>query len=101
MPGDTPKKEKSFNFHWGSGVIAEEAQVETPWDLPTLQLLKYTEGEAAGTVTIRFSHYSHGGRFRRSPLMLSEESIDDMRLALKATPEMRGLLSRLLKELDN
>ena len=98
MPGDMQKKGKSFAFHWGSGVIAEEAQVETPWDVPTLQLMKYTEGEAAGSLNIRFCHYSHEGRFRRSPLMLSEEAIDDMRLALKATPEIRVLLRRLLEE---
>lgn len=90
------KKQKTFEYHWGSGYIAEEAQVETPWDVPTLQLMQYTEGEAAGQITIRFCHYSHEGRFRRSPLMLSDEAIDDMRLALHNTPELRKLLRRLL-----
>jgi hypothetical protein len=94
------QKEKTFAFHWGSGVVAEEAQVETPYDRPTIQLLKYTEGEAAGGATIRFCHYSHEGRFRRSPLMLSEDAIDDMRRALDATPELRDLLLRLLEEPD-
>ncbi|PKB83040.1 MAG: hypothetical protein BZY88_02955 [SAR202 cluster bacterium Io17-Chloro-G9] len=100
MQDANQKKEKSFAFHWGSGVVAEEAQVETQWDRPTFQLLKYTEGEAAGGATIRFCHYSHEGRFRRSPLMLSEEAIDDMRQALNATPELRDLLRRLLEEPD-
>ena len=98
MQDTSQKKEKSFAFHWGSGVVAEEAQVETQWDRPTIQLLKYTEGEAAGGASIRFCHYSHEGRFRRSPLMLSEEAMDDMRRALDATPELRNLLRRLLEE---
>ena len=98
MPGANQKNEKTFAFHWGSGVVAEEAQVETPYDRPTIQLLKYTEGEAAGGATIRFCHYSHEGRFRRSPLMLSEDAIHDMRQALDATPELRALLCRLLEE---
>ena len=90
------KKLKTFEYHWGSGYIAEEAQVETPWDIPTLQLMKYTDGDAAGQLVVRFCHYSFEGRFRRSPLMLSEEAIDDMRLALHTTPELRDLLRRLL-----
>ena len=92
------KKEKTFAYHWGSGHIAEEAQVETPWDMPTIQLMKYTDGDAAGSMTIRFCHYSHRGMFRRSPLMMSEEAVDDMRQALKTTPELRELLRRLLDE---
>ena len=92
------KKVKTFEYHWGSGYIAEEAQVETPWDIPTLQLMKYTDGDAAGQLVVRFCHYNFEGRFRRSPLMLSEEAIDDMRLALHTTPELRDLLRRLLDE---
>ena len=92
------KKQKTFEYHWGSGYIAEEAQVETPWDIPTLQLMKYTDGDAAGQVVVRFCHYSYEGRFRRSPLMLSEEAIDDMRLALRTTPELRELLRRMLDD---
>ena len=98
MAATREKKQKTFTYHWGSGYIAEEAQVETPWDMPTLQLMKYTEGDAAGQLTVRFCHYSYEGRFRRSPLMLSEEAIDDMRQALHTTPELRDLLRRLLDE---
>lgn len=98
MAATQPKKEKTFAYHWGSGHIAEEAQVETPWDKPTLQLMKYTEGDAAGQLVIRFCHYSYEGRFRRSPLMLSAEAIEDMRQVLHTTPELRELLQRLLDE---
>lgn len=91
-------KEKRFSFHWGSGVVAEEAQVETPYDVPTIQLLRYDEGDAAGGVTVRFCHYNHRGGFRRSPLMMSDKDIDSMREALQATPELLALLKRLVGE---
>ena len=92
------KRPKSFSYSWGSGHVAEEAQVNGPHHLPTLQLLKYTEGEAAGMVSIRFCHYGHNGRFCRSPLLMSSDEIDLMREALLDTPELRQLLSRLLDE---
>lgn len=93
-----PETQKVFSFHWGSGVVAEEAQVESPHHLPTLQLLKYTEGEAAGNLAVRFCQYGHNGRFRRSPLMMGVEDVELMREALKSTPELRALLVRLVKE---
>jgi hypothetical protein len=93
-----PAREKLFTYHWGSGYVAEEAQVEGPNHLPTLQLLKYTEGEAAGQVSIRFCHYGHTGRFQRSPLLMSQEELEMMREALKGTPELRAFLQRLLEE---
>ena len=93
-----PETQKVFSFHWGSGVVAEEAQVESPHHLPTLQLLKYTEGEAAGNLAVRFCQYGHNGRFRRSPLMMGVEDVELMREARKSTPELRALLVRLVKE---
>ena len=91
-------KKKSYTYHWGSGYVAEEARVEGEHHVPTLQLLKYTEGEAAGNVSVRFCHYSHRGSFSRSPLMLSPSEIDMMRAALRETPELRELLIRLVGE---
>ena len=91
------KKQRTFNYHWGSGYIAEEAQVQGPYHRPTFQLLKYTEGSAAGGMSIRFCHYSHEGRFRRSPLMMSSEEIDMMQEALHETPELRAVLMRLVE----
>ena len=91
-------KQRSFTFHWGSGYVAEEARVEGEYHVPTIQLLKYTEGDAAGRVSIRFCHYSHTGHFRRSPLMMSSEEIDLMRDALREAPELREFLQRLLAE---
>ena len=94
-------KEKRFSYQWGSGVVAEEAQTEGPYDLPTLQLLKYTEGNAAGQVAVRFCHYSHRGVFRRSPLMMSVEEIDSMREALRETPELMNVLRRLVGDVPS
>ena len=78
--------------------MAEEARVEGEHHVPTLQLLKYTEGEAAGNVSIRFCHYSHRGGFSRSPLVMSPDEIDMMREALRETPELREFLIRLVGE---
>ena len=89
-------KEKKFSYHWGSGIVAEQAQVESRYHVPTIQLLKYTEGEASGEVAVRFCHYSHDGGFRRSPLLMSPDDIDAMRGALEGTPELLALLRRLV-----
>ncbi len=89
-------KERRFNFHWGSGVVAEEARFEGEHHTPAIQLLKYDEGEAEGQVSIRFCFFNQRGRFQRSPLMISEGEIDQMRVALEETPELRELLKRLV-----
>ncbi len=89
---------KTFSFHWGSGYIAEEAQVDGEHHVPTFQLMRYTEGHAAGSVSVRFCQYNHRGGFRRSPLMMGEEEIEMMREALKGTPELRAMLRRLVEE---
>ena len=85
-------KEKRFSYHWGSGVVAEEAQVQGPYHVPTLQLLKYTAGDAAGSMSVRFCHYSHRGGFRRSPLIMGPAEMNAMRDALEETPELLELL---------
>ncbi len=92
------EKERRFNFHWGSGVVAEEARFEGEHHTPAIQLLKYDEGEAEGQLSIRFCFFNQRGRFQRSPLMISEGEIDRMRVALAETPELRELLKRLVGE---
>ena len=89
---------KTFSFHWGSGYIAEEAQVDGEHHVPTFQLMRYTEGHAAGSVSLRFCQYNHRGGFRRSPLMMGEEEVEMMREALKETPELRAMLRRLVED---
>ncbi len=96
--GKQPKVErKTFALHWGSGVIEEEAQIATPYHCPTIQLLRFDAGDAAGTYEIRFCHYDHHGRFQRSPLIIAEEHLPALRAALHRTPKLRKLLSALVR----
>jgi len=88
---------RPFTMHWGRGVISEEASFTSQWAEPTIQLMEYTDGEAAGSWSIRFCSFSHKGQFQRSPLMLDEDGIDAMREALRATPKLRAILARLVE----
>src|SRR5690349_8708983 len=90
------KTPRPFAMHWGSGVIAEEASYVGEWHEPSVQLLEYTDGEAAGSLSIRFCYYSLDGRFQRSPLMLGEDEIDGLRAALQRAPRLRAFLQRLV-----
>jgi len=96
MARASAKDVKTFSLHWGSGVIEEEVQIATPYHHPTIQLLKFTEGQAAGTYEIRFCHYDHAGRFQRSPLIVDEKDLPALRKALKGAPKLSKLLARLL-----
>jgi hypothetical protein len=87
---------KTFSLHWGSGVIEEEAQIETPYHRPTIQLLKFTAGKAKGAYEIRFAAYDHRGRFQRMPLIVDERDLTPLRQALNAAPKLRKLLKRAL-----
>jgi hypothetical protein len=90
------KLPRPFEMHWGSGEIIEEATTTGEWHEPCIQLMHYTEGEAAGGFTVRFCTYNLEGRFQRSPLMLGEEDIDGLRDALKQAPQLHALLKRLV-----
>lgn len=87
--------QKTFSLHWGAGVIEEEAQFATAYHRPTVQLLKYVDGEAAGSYSIRFCHYDHNGRFQRAPLIIGAKDIPALKKALAQTPKLRKLLSKL------
>ena len=87
---------KAFSYHWGSGFVAEEARIETPHHVPTIQLLQFTEGHEAGKSSIRFCQYNLRGRFMRSPLIIATDDIDEMRAALDANPQLKSLLKRLV-----
>ena len=98
MSSTKPKKPKTFSLHWGTGVIAEEAQSSTEHHRPTIQLLEFTAGAAKGTREIRFCFYDHRGRFQRSPLIIDAKDIPALRDALKATPKLKRLLVKLCAE---
>jgi hypothetical protein len=90
------KLPRPFEMHWGQGEIIEEATFSGEYHEPTIQLLAYTEGEAAGSYSIRFCSYNHRGQFQRSPLMLSEAEIEGLRKALHETPRLRDILHQLI-----
>jgi hypothetical protein len=90
-------KPRTFDLHWGSGIIAEEVRFEGEHHVPALQLLEFTEGEAAGSVSIRFATYDHRGRFQRYPLIVGEAEIEGLRQALREAPRLRDLLRRLVE----
>jgi len=68
-------KAKTFSLHWGSGVIEEEAQIETRY----------------------LCHYDLKGRFQRSPLILDAADVPRLGRALRRTPTLRRLLGRLVR----
>ena len=92
---------RPFSYQWGSGEIIEEASCIGEYHRPAIQLLAYSQGPAAGTVSVRFCYYSRDGRFQRSPLLLGEDDIDGLREALAGAPRLRSLLARLLDSRGN
>ena len=90
------RKQKPFSLHWGSGTVEEEVQVWTKYHRPTIQLLKFLEGEASGTYEIRFCHYDHNGRFKRSPLIIDVNDLQKLRKELDQAPKLKGYLAQLV-----
>lgn len=89
---------RPFTMHWGGGQITEEARFRSTHHVPAIQLMEYSDGEVAGSWSIRFCAFSHRGAFQRSPLMLNEQDIEPMREALKQTPRLREILRRLVED---
>jgi hypothetical protein len=96
-PTTKPPKPKTFSLHWGSGIVEEEATITTPHHRPCIQLLKFTDGEAEGQYEVRFCYYDHRGQFQRSPMILDEQYLDEMRAALATTPKLKRLLAKLVR----
>jgi hypothetical protein len=88
---------RPFTLHWGSGQVVEEASAALEHHEPAFQLLEFTDGDAAGGLSLRFCYYSLDGRFQRSPLLLDEAGIEAMREAVARTPRLRALLRRLVE----
>jgi len=91
------KVPRPFKMHWGSGQIVEEASCVGEHHEPAIQLMEYSDGDAAGGWSVRFCSYDHRGHFQRSPLMLGDAEMASLREALKATPRLRELLKRLVE----
>ncbi len=90
-PREVPRP---FTMPWGKGEIVEEATTVGAHHEPAIQLLRYADG----TLSIRFSHYDHRGRFQRSPLMISSDTIGGLRRSLAGTPRLRRLLAKLVAD---
>jgi hypothetical protein len=87
---------RPFEMHWGRGQIVEEAAWAGEHHEPAIQLMRYEDGEAAGTESIRFCFYNHSGQFQRGALIVDEQAIAGLRAALKKTPRLRALLRKLV-----
>lgn len=96
MP-ESAKVPRPFTMHWGGGMIVEEARFSGEHHVPAIQLMEYTDGEAAEGWSIRFCSFNHRGSFQRSPLMLSEENVAGMHEALKKTPRLREILRKMVE----
>jgi len=96
MAKPTKRDLKTFSLHWGNGVVEEEAQFSTRYHVPTVQLLKFTTGDAAGSRAVRFCHYDARGRFQRSPLIIDQKDLGSLARALEKTPKLRKLLAELV-----
>ncbi|MGE3076021.1 MAG: hypothetical protein AB7N24_09060 [Dehalococcoidia bacterium] len=90
------KVPRKFSLHFGSGSVAEEATFEGEHHQPTIQLLDFDEGEAAGSVMLRFCSYNHRGQFMREPLILADEDMAKLRESIRNSPRIAELLRKLL-----
>ena len=88
---------RPFTYHWGSGQIVEEAAYTAEHHEPSIQLLEYGDGEASGSWSIRFCFYNPRGHFQRSPLVISKDELAGLRKALRGTPKLRRLLTKLVE----
>jgi hypothetical protein len=90
----TPRKlPRKFTMPWGNGQVVDEVGVETEHNELVIQLLRYDDHPGD---TLRFCQYWLDGRFQRQPMMISEDHLDDVREALRASPQIRALLKRLV-----
>ncbi len=92
----TRRLPRAFEMHWGRGEIVEEASFVGEYHEPTIQLMEYQEGEAAGSFSVRFCSYNDRGGFMRSPLMLGQDEIEGLRAALRSTPRLHAILKQLV-----
>jgi len=81
---------RPFKMPFGSGKIVEEASITSKYHEPTIQLLKFDNGNKV----IRFCSYNKG-KFSRSPLMIDEKELRMLGNAIKKEQELSKFISRL------
>ena len=84
------KVPRPFKMPFGKGMVVEEASITSKYHEPTIQLLKFDNGDKV----IRFCSYNKG-KFNRSPLMIDEKDLRKLANAIKREKEMSKLISRL------
>jgi len=84
------KVPRPFKMPFGKGMVVEEASIISKYHEPTIQLLKFDNGDKV----IRFCSYNKG-KFNRSPLMIDEKDLRKLGNAIKREKEMSKLISRL------
>ena len=84
------KVPRPFKMPFGKGMVEEEASITSKYHEPTIQLLKFDNGDKV----IRFCSYNKG-KFNRSPLMIDEKDLRKLGNAIKREKEMSKLISRL------
>jgi len=84
------KVPRPFKMPFGKGMVVEEASITSKYHEPTIQLLKFDNGDKV----IRFCSYNKG-KFNRSPLMMDEKDLRKLGNAIKREKEMSKLISRL------
>jgi len=81
---------RPFTMSFGSGMIVEEASITSKYHEPTIQLLKFDNGNKV----IRFCSYNKG-RFSRSPLMIDEKDLQKLGNMIKKEKDISKLISKL------
>ena len=81
---------RPFKMPFGSGKIVEEASITSKYHEPTIQLLKFDNGNKV----IRFCSYNKG-KFSRSPLMIDEKELRMLGNVIKKEKELSKFISRL------
>jgi hypothetical protein len=86
---------RPFKFNQiGSGEIIEEAAVDYPTWAPSIQVLKFSNGDKM----LRFCYYAQTGQLAPRALSLNDEHISKLRKEIKKKPQVRKLLQRLLSD---
>ena len=87
---------RPFNLLWGGGKIIEEASIEGGLHAPSLQLMRYENGEKRGQMAIRFAAYDPEGDLERRPLIINERELRPLKKELDRAPRLKALLRELV-----
>ena len=89
---------RPFNLLWGSGKIIEEAAIEGGLHAPSIQLMRYEEGEKNGQMAIRFAAYDPQEDLERRPLIINERELRPLKREIDRSPRLKALLRKLVEE---